>query len=205
MLQTKVCTGTSVLPLLFDDFTSPILLSDTRQRAGKHNNILTAAARRDIEVRPAVLPVGDYQLMTPSGVVTAGTVDTKRGVQELQQNLVLDRERVAREMDRARSLGMRLAFVVEVDVEGDVTCVGDASSETTLCDVCPYAKTCPHLGECAQHGVAYDFSDPVRSLRDFANFARAHGAAVVLCGVEDTGDVVVGLLSTEGATRCVVI
>jgi hypothetical protein len=197
MLQSKTCDHIT-MPALLDTCEAPILLSDTRQRAGHHDNILVAASRRGYEVRPAVLPVGDYQMMSPSGIRGALSIDTKRGVQEVQQNTVVERDRVAREMTRATEQGSILVFVIELEPEE----VAAPSLAPTLCDTCARAGTCRHAGWCDQYDVATDFADAEQALRDFRDFTRSHGSGVVKCSVEDTGDVILDLL-TSGSSAAI--
>lgn len=191
-MRTPTLGPTLTLPSLYDDCTSPTLLSDTRQRDGRHNNILAAAARRGFPVQPAKLAVGDYMLVSPDGLTSRATIDTKRGMGEVAQNLTTDRDRVSREMSRAREMGMVLLFLVELD-EDEFDHVDDAA---TLCDVCPRAATCRHDGTCDQHDVAADFASPRTTLLAFADFAREGGSLVAYCSTEATGDVVLDLLTT---------
>ena len=183
---------TLTLPALYDTCTSPTLLSDTRQREGRHNNVLTAAARRGFPVQPAQLSVGDYMLVSPEGLTSRATIDTKRGLGEVAQNLTVERDRVSREMARARSMGMVLLFLVELDEDE----FANVDTSATLCDVCPRSASCRHDGTCAQHGVTADFSSPRATLLAFADFARSWGSLVAYCPVDVTGDVVLDLLTT---------
>ena len=195
MMATRL-GPTLTLPALYDTCTSPTLLSDTRQRDGRHNNVLAAAARRGFQVQPAQLAVGDYMLVSPEGLTSRATIDTKRGMGEIAQNLTVERDRVAREMARAREMGMTLLFLVELDgAEFD-----DVDHASTLCDVCPRSGTCRHAGTCEQHGVPADFSSPRETLLAFAAFAREGGSLVAYCSTEATGDVVLDLLTTGQTT-----
>ena len=193
-MMTVVITDRHTLPALLDTMESPILISDSRQKADKHNNVIVAAARRGIEVRPATLPVGDYMLATPSGYASDVTFDTKRGIQEIQQNTFIDCDRVAREMERASELGLVLVFLVEL-----------SSEEQTLCDVCPRAASCPHAGYCEQHEVYADFSDKLSSLRAFASFVRKGGATAIACWTTETGDAILDLFTDVKTNRVAAI
>lgn len=180
--------GTSTTLPLRTNGESPILLSDTRQRPGKHNNILAAAARRAVRVFPAELPVGDYMLMTPSGETANVAIDTKRGIPEVEQNTYCDADRVAREMDRAASSDIHLIFLIELADCENIQCA------ETLCNTCSRAATCAHDGKCPQHLAMHDMRNPVAALADFTAFAKSHGAIVMWCNEEDTGNVVLDLL-----------
>ena len=87
-----------------------ILLEDTRNKVGKHDNISAYCERHGIQIVRQCLPTGDYML--PGGHIT---VDTKESLQELSMNLFnrQDKARFWREIRRAKQEGLQLWIVVE--------------------------------------------------------------------------------------------
>lgn len=98
-----------------------VLLEDTRNQPGKHNNIRRFCDREDIRVVRTKLVVGDYALPTTQEVV----VDTKYGLSEVYGNLVQDHERFRRECILAQELGIRLIVLVEQGEIADLSHVHD--------------------------------------------------------------------------------
>ena len=96
----------------------PGLLIDTRQQAGKHRAKDTYFAKVPglTTVRTKVV-VGDYCL------APAVSVDTKRDILELVQDIEGEHDRFREELIRARDLGTKLIVLVEND-EG-VLCIDD--------------------------------------------------------------------------------
>ena len=81
-----------------------VIIEDTRQQAGKHNNL------SDLEVIRSKLAFGDYAL--PPKIA----VDTKAGLHEIAQNLcgsVKERSRFTRECKLAKQCGANLVFLIE--------------------------------------------------------------------------------------------
>lgn len=93
-----------------------IIIEDTRNQPGKHENIRRYCDRNEIRIVRSKLVVGDYSLPTSSEVC----VDTKYGLQEVYGNLVQAHDRFARECDLAHELGIRLVVLVEEDGIPDV-------------------------------------------------------------------------------------
>ena len=87
-----------------------VLLEDTRNKVGKHNNIAAYCERHGIELRRECLDVGDY--MFPGGKVA---VDTKMSLDELATNLLNkgDSSRFWREVRRAFAQGTKLIVLCE--------------------------------------------------------------------------------------------
>lgn len=94
-----------------------IILEDTRNQPGKHNNIRRFCDKEDIRVVRTKLVVGDYALPTTQEVV----VDTKYGLSEVYGNLVQDHERFRRECILAQELGIRLIVLVEQSEIADLS------------------------------------------------------------------------------------
>lgn len=88
-----------------------VILSDTRQKAGKHQKKEAAFKSMGVEVFRSKLAFGDYCL--PPSIA----VDTKAGIQEIAANLCGSRDetkRVTAEMKLARACGSTLIFLIEV-------------------------------------------------------------------------------------------
>lgn len=81
-----------------------VILEDTRQQAGKHENL------SDLDVVRSKLPFGDYAL--PPRIA----VDTKASLHEITQNLcgsAKERSRFIRECKLAKECGAVLVFLIE--------------------------------------------------------------------------------------------
>lgn len=87
-----------------------VIIEDTRNKVGKHNNIAEYCERHGIELRRECLDVGDY--MFPGGTAA---VDTKSGLSELSTNLLnkSDSCRFWREVRRAHSTRTKLIVLCE--------------------------------------------------------------------------------------------
>ena len=87
-----------------------VLIEDTRNKIDKHGNVHDYCERHGIEIVRQKLDVGDYML--PNGTVT---VDTKKNLDELAQNLMnrSDKSRFWREVRRAHSQKIRLVILCE--------------------------------------------------------------------------------------------
>lgn len=94
-----------------------ILLSDTRQQAGKHRNVESYCQRNGIELRSVCLDVGDYMFPEEYRVehgYPKVSVDTKEDIMEICKNLMSsDHRRIRAECLRAREQGIQLVFLVE--------------------------------------------------------------------------------------------
>jgi ERCC4-type nuclease len=86
------------------------IIEDTRQQAGKHENIHHYCERHGIEIVRKKLSVGDYML--PGGNIS---VDSKSGLLELSRNLMnkSDHSRFYKECRRAREQGIKLIILCE--------------------------------------------------------------------------------------------
>lgn len=87
-----------------------ILLEDTRNKEGKHENIKKYCDSKNIEIKRVKLEIGDYQF--PNGKIV---IDTKRNLDEVATNLMNrnDSSRFWREVRRAHEQGIKLVILVE--------------------------------------------------------------------------------------------
>ena len=110
-----------------------VIVEDTRQKIGHHDNVSAFCSERGIRLIRLALRYGDYAALPvpedidPWGVpdwldeirpqiqkrTTNIRVDTKFGLSEVYSNLVHDHDRVAAECDGAYESGLRLIFLVE--------------------------------------------------------------------------------------------
>lgn len=89
-----------------------IIVEDTRNKIGKHENIKKYCDTHGIEIIRRKLDVGDYQ--TPDGKIA---IDTKRNLDEVATNLLNrshnDKGRFWREIRRAYEQKIKLIVLVE--------------------------------------------------------------------------------------------
>lgn len=86
-----------------------IILEDSRQQRGKHDNINSWLVSHGVEIRRTKLYVGDYTLPTNQAVC----IDTKYGLQEVYNNVIQGHERFVRECKAAHEAGIKLIILVE--------------------------------------------------------------------------------------------
>ena len=87
-----------------------VILCDTRQQAGKHENIDRYFAKAGIKTARQALYVGDYTIANCG----KRAVDTKQDVMELIHDIMSeDHERFRRECMRAQEAGIDLLILVE--------------------------------------------------------------------------------------------
>lgn len=87
-----------------------IILEDTRQQTGKHDNVHKWCAAHGIRLMRTKLLCGDYTLPADQSIC----IDTKYGLSEVYSDLIgKDHQRFVRELDAARACGIRLVILVE--------------------------------------------------------------------------------------------
>lgn len=84
-----------------------VILEDSRQQLGKHNNIAEYCEAHGIAKIRSKIVCGDY--CSPPTV----SVDTKQGMAEVYQDLIQDHERFRNECVLAQSIGTKLIILVE--------------------------------------------------------------------------------------------
>lgn len=90
-----------------------IILMDTREKQGKKDHILKYLTRHEIKVERIKLNVGDYCIKGKEYV----TIDLKRNLLELAQNLFSDSVRFQKECIRAKNNGITLIFLIEQKID----------------------------------------------------------------------------------------
>ena len=94
----------------FDEAGQIIILEDTRQQSGKHDNIHKWCAENGITLMRTKLLCGDYTLPADQSIC----IDTKYGLQEVYSDLIgKDHARFVRELDAAKACGITLVILVE--------------------------------------------------------------------------------------------
>lgn len=88
------------------------IYEDTKQKLGQHENVRQSLEALGIKLTRISLDTGDYCLPPPV------SVDTKKGLTEVYQDLVGSHERFHNEYARALEDGIKLVFLIE-DVDGD--------------------------------------------------------------------------------------
>lgn len=95
-----------------------ILIEDTRQQKGKHNNVHKYCDSQGIEIYPLTLTVGDYMLgeVRNGKVVPIGnrSVDTKSlGLIELANDLSKDEQALDKKYRKCYEQGIKLIVLIE--------------------------------------------------------------------------------------------
>ena len=83
------------------------ILEDVNQKAGQHDNIKDYCDAHGVIIRRQKLNCGDYQF--PPTI----TIDTKKGMAEIYNDIVQDHERFRAECIRAQEDGTRLIMLIE--------------------------------------------------------------------------------------------
>lgn len=96
------------------------IISDTRQQAGKHSLKEQQWAAQGVALLRSKLPFGDYAL--PPAI----SVDTKRSIAELAQDVFQQHDRFKRELVAANEAGCLLVILVENDY--GVRCLSDLAN-----------------------------------------------------------------------------
>lgn len=96
-----------------------IIVHDTRDRIGKHNNVDTGLAALGHKIVRTKLYVGDIALLNDQTTC----IDLKSGLNEVYGNIIQQHERFVRECRRAQESNIKLIILVE------------ESGIETVCDV----------------------------------------------------------------------
>lgn len=86
------------------------IIEDTKQKIGKHLNILNGFKEFGIKIRRCSLPYGDYIKAPPA------SVDTKQDIAEIGNNMcgsAKEKHRFAEECKNAQDDGCKLIFLIE--------------------------------------------------------------------------------------------
>lgn len=89
-----------------------ILIEDSRNKIGKHNNIFKYCKEHGIEIQRKVLNVGDYML--PQGTTA---VDTKADIEELAIDLHRDKLALNKKYRKCLKDGIKLIVLIEQPIK----------------------------------------------------------------------------------------
>ena len=169
-----------------------VLIEDTRNQPGKHENIRKFCEMCGIRIVRTKLTVGDYSLPTNQSVC----IDTKQDLSEVYNNLVQSHDRFARECDMAAQLGIHLVILVEDDEVDSLENVHKWSN--------PRMKRYMMLRNAHKHGAymgtKLPAKPPVSSQRlqtMMETFADHHGCEWRFCRKAQTGAEICRILMGE--------
>lgn len=91
-----------------------VILMDTREQEGKHNNVLEYFEKNNYKVVRSKLFVGDYTYLSDMRIC----VDTKKDIQEIVGNVTSQHDRFIREIQRANENGIKLVFLIQDEYIG---------------------------------------------------------------------------------------
>lgn len=83
------------------------IIEDTRQQVGKHEHKHTQFNELGVQVVRSALPFGDYIKCPPI------SIDTKKNMEEIAQNIGSDHKRFKNECIKARDAGCQLVILIE--------------------------------------------------------------------------------------------
>lgn len=145
-----------------------IILVDTRQKDGKHNEKHLQIKSLGYQLKHCALSIGDYML---EGQVSV-SVDTKQDLQEVYSNVVNDKSRFMKEVRRAFFNNVKLYVLVE-----------HGNNIKSLKDVYKWTPKYGHVSG--------------RELMERLNHIHmAYGTEFVFCDKSNTGKWIIKLLTT---------
>lgn len=160
-----------------------VIIEDTRQKPGQHDNIAEYCADHGIALIRSKLAVGDY--ISPPLV----SVDTKQGLEEIYQDLIQDHDRFKRECMLAQSMGTKLVVLIEMETDG-ITCVDDVRHwKNPRYDEWLHKYSFALAGN--KKGKSYKVPKPPvssdRLMRMMETMSERYGVEWQFCRYEDTG------------------
>lgn len=93
-----------------------VIFEDTRQQAGKHENIHKYCEKHGIRIVRSKLAVGDYMLAGEGG--GGISVDSKQSVAEIASNCFQEHDRFRAECLLAKECGIQLIVLIEETLPG---------------------------------------------------------------------------------------
>lgn len=159
-----------------------VIIEDSRQQIGKHQNVHQYMERAGITLVRSKLLVGDYAIANDTRV----SVDTKSGVPELMSDMWQQHRRFRDECELAQDSGIRLYILVEEQLPGGRL---DRWQSPT------YKSWSKHhrIGEPMFKG------DPAKLRKALMTMTERYGVQFRFCGRDETGERIVQYL-TGGAT-----
>ena len=150
-----------------------MILCDTRQQPGKHQNIDKYFEKTGIPFARQALYVGDYAIANDQ----CRAVDTKQDVMELLQDMHGDHDRFRRECERAQGAGIQLLILIE--------------------EVLPEGGLAAWKAPIGKDGKPRTQSDPERLRKALLTMTAKYGVKFRFCDSRETGRLIVEYL-TEG-------
>lgn len=151
-----------------------ILYEDTRNKHNKHKLKNEWWVSHGVEVERKALDFGDY--MTDGSNIS---VDTKRSVAELAQNVRRDHARFKREIERANAAGCKLVVLVE---EKPRDLVKWTNPHCRSCEIRRRSACAPMSprGRCARHGTVKPIQGPSLS-KTLRTMEERYGVVFEFC------------------------
>ena len=157
-----------------------VIIEDTRNQPGKHNNIKAYMERCGHRVVRSKMLVGDYQLANDGRVA----IDTKSGVLELIADIYHQHERFRRECELARDAGIQLIILTEeVLPDGRL----DKWKSPVWKSTTKYHRA----------GDPMTKADPARLRKAMYTMQERYGVKFRFCDARSTGKQIIDLLTLE--------
>lgn len=163
-----------------------IIIEDTRQQIGKHDNIHEWMQAHGVQLRRTKMLCGDYTLPLNQSIC----IDTKYGLQEVYGDLIgSDHDRFCRELDAARECGIKLVILVE---EKGIKTLDDVR-EWKNPRRRQYYSTPPKLRPCRPPVPSWQLQKVMETV------AERHGCIWKFCAKADTARRIVDILTGKEA------
>lgn len=155
-----------------------VYIEDTRQQAGKHENVRAYLEGEGHIVFRSKMLVGDYQQANRGDIA----VDTKSGVLELMQDVFKQHVRFRNELITAQTAGIKLFVLTEEELPNG-----------RLSDwVSPKFS---YFGKNGGRKITYQ--SPAKLRKALETLSDRYGVTFVFCKPEQTGECIVKLLGGE--------
>lgn len=169
---------------------APVFIRDTRDKKGKHDNVDSYLEAQGYRVVRSKLFVGDISLLSNQSVC----IDLKQNLGEVESNLIQQHDRFRRECIRAQENGIRLIVLVEEAGVGGLAGVAVWPN--------PRRARWERVDRAHSMGRMLHVQIPPRPPVNGATLAKAmhtmaekYGVEWMFCGKEETGPLVVRLLT----------
>lgn len=165
-----------------------IIMEDTRQQIGKHDNIHEWCDKHGVQLRRTKLFCGDYTLPIDQRIC----IDTKYGLQEVYGDLIgSDHARFVRELDAARECCITLVILVE---EKGIETLADVR-EWRNPRRFQYFKTPPKMRPSRPPVPSWQL------MKTMETVAERHGCIWKFCAKAETGQRIVNILTGKENLR----
>lgn len=160
-----------------------VIIEDSRQQVGKHDHKNDYFQEQGITIVRSKLPYGDYAIMPST------TVDTKKDIYELAQDIDQDHERFKAECVGARDSGCKLIVLVE-----------NTSNITLLSELANWQEPSDHfeMRKRISKNPRTRRIEGSRLAKACITMSQRYGVEFLFCAPEDAGRIIVELLFMEG-------